>query len=397
MRNYQVSYGSYVARRKYKPSTDCASPDSTLWSGSFISKERARDDIHPGNHVSPLPYWAYERSVDAFGYSYKRNKRYQCRTAFGYPWQFYYEYTEGISQPLHINLALKNEGGGKWTPVVSSRLTTLAKNRCIAAIQDKSIDLGQVGGELLKEAGALTKLLRQIGRALLYMRKAKWRKALKELGLQRGNEHKGLSDAYLAYHFGLKPLVTTAYNLHSGIAGALADKDLYLSARGVAEETYGPPFFTAYKASGTDRRGAQIGVTYKLDDPSYAALTSLGVVNPLATAWQLTSLSFVIDWFVSVSAYLSGLTATHGYVFVGGYQTTFIETAITYENLSLKNDANIYGTLTYSGTFPGWVTKESGMKRVVLVDFPKPGLAFRFDLDINKVVTLAALLTSMKG
>jgi len=41
-------------------------------------------------------------------------------------------------------------------------------------------------------------------------------------------------------------------------------------------------------------------------------LEGLGVLNPIATLWELVPLSFVVDWFVNVGDVLSSLTATAG-------------------------------------------------------------------------------------
>jgi hypothetical protein len=51
----------------------------------------------------------------------------------------------------------------------------------------------------------------------------------------------------------------------------------------------------------------------------------LGVINPLAIAWELYPFSFVIDWFVPIGSVLTAATATAGLEFVSGHTTRSIQ------------------------------------------------------------------------
>jgi hypothetical protein len=53
--------------------------------------------------------------------------------------------------------------------------------------------------------------------------------------------------------------------------------------------------------------------------------TALGLTNPLAVVWEKVPYSFVVDWFIPISDYLSTLDATQGLVFMKGCKTTFVK------------------------------------------------------------------------
>lgn len=73
-----------------------------------------------------------------------------------------------------------------------------------------------------------------------------------------------------------------------------------------------------YPVSVTTEVGAFVHLTYSLDEPVQQTLSQLGITNPLEIAWELTTLSFVVDWFLPIGNYLGALDAARGYSFIAG-------------------------------------------------------------------------------
>jgi len=85
---------------------------------------------------------------------------------------------------------------------------------------------------MLKEAGTLTDVLTKLGKVLLAVKRGHFKLALKHAGFVKGKVHHGLSDNYLAWIFGIKPLVETAQVLQSSIQHAMNNPDGFLSQEG---------------------------------------------------------------------------------------------------------------------------------------------------------------------
>jgi len=54
-------------------------------------------------------------------------------------------------------------------------------------------------------------------------------------------------------------------------------------------------------------------------------LVDVGINDPLLVAWELATLSFVVDWVVGVGRFLDGLNAMQGLTFRGGTSTLYLD------------------------------------------------------------------------
>jgi len=144
--------------------------------------------------------------------------------------------------------------------------------------------------------------------------------------------------------------------------------------------------------SGNLTAGCQVGILFKVDDPTLNTLNKLGLVNLPLVLWNLSSLSFVVDWFFSVSNYLRTLASGIGLDFHSGYTTYFVKTNLTFVQTAQRD---YFGGGYYLGTWPGFHMTEKAMQRVPLYTFPKPRATFATGLSGTKIVTLAALASSL--
>lgn len=75
-----------------------------------------------------------------------------------------------------------------------------------------------------------------------------------------------------------------------------------------------------------------------VQNPAAYLLSSAGLTNPAAVAWELVPYSFVLDWFIPVGNVLQAITATAGLDFDGGWVSHQCE-----EQLAITHKVNFSG------------------------------------------------------
>jgi hypothetical protein len=130
---------------------------------------------------------------------------------------------------------------------------------------------------------------------------------------------KSISDAWLQYSYGWKPLAGDVYSAQEQVHRVL-ERGMSISSHGGDLQTGSYTSYprdeietTTYKHTVSCHLGAI------LDSPSAAYLNSFGLINPASIAWELVPWSFAVDWFVPVGKTLEAITATVGLLFNGGY------------------------------------------------------------------------------
>lgn len=213
------------------------------------------------------------------------------------------------------------------------------------------------------------------------------------------------SNLWLEFQFGWKPIVSDIQALLDwlkDIRQKNSGKFLYFSVAGRGTERiekvrltgyngYNP--FSEYDAyvTGTFERDYTIRAVYRVDDPLDVLLGSLGMNNLYSGAWNLLTLSFVIDWIIPVGDWIENNIATSGLTLVDSMTSSRV--TITAESSSLLHPSA-------SETVPGVKIKRESFTR--LVDFePKqpevPVLAFDFLRSISTWTgtTLVALIRQL--
>jgi hypothetical protein len=118
-----------------------------------------------------------------------------------------------------------------------------------------------------------------------------------------------------------------------------------------------------------------------------------GSLNPLSIAWELTTLSFVVDWLYDVGGYLRSLETAMLYNsnFHSGYYTQLWAHQGSWNG---KAYTRVYSSGTYYAEMQGvssW--KYTRFSRNVLGSYPLPRApAFKIDLGSERLLSAAALL-----
>jgi hypothetical protein len=165
----------------------------------------------------------------------------------------------------------------------------------------------------------------------------------------------------------------------------MVKKDSFVSAKVAIVEDSPQKDFGTYAAQGSWTVGCEISARYRVSNPELLLASSLGLANPFALAWELTPLSFVLDWFVSVGDFLNGLGATLGCDFVGGYETHFVRT----NGVEFTN--NYFPQSRHVGTPPKHKLDAFAMERKVLYQWPKPRVVLNLNFSLNQLASAMAL------
>lgn len=157
-------------------------------------------------------------------------------------------------------------------------------------------------------------------------RGSRYRKSMKTVGPK-----------WLELQYGWKPLLSDIHNVLI-LSNNARPPEFWVKSSKETEEVN----ITATYTSKVKRR-----ITFKtrvaVIDPALVTLSSMGLINPLATAWEKTGYSFVFDWLLPVGDYLKSLTARTGMLL-----TDRSSTFTTVEEVSYREEPTPIGTASSS-------------------------------------------------
>lgn len=260
--------------------------------------------------------------------------------------------------------------------------------KAMSDVGERKMNLGETLAESKQTFHMIARNATAIAMMFRYLKRGDFRRAARAVGLRRQNARnysRDISNKYLEFIFGWKPLIEEVYNGIDVVQNGLNrhERHAYITckagderslSRWTAAETTRPPGVTY-----TDARG-HVSFTYQFTHPSYGrSLNQLGLYNPVSLAWNLLPYSFLIDWFIPVGNYLDAFSAKEGLTFKDAYSTSFCKHLFQ-------------GEAGYKAKWPRPCTLESGLiQRRLLTDRP-PLPDVELDLSIQKAVTAVALV-----
>lgn len=375
-------------------------------------RRRARGNLVSGNHINATAYRAYD-----YGCTSATVKGVKPPTL---------EYCDGRWHTVSVASYSGKAAIPSWSlirpymqaggyPSVPTDVVAIARNRALGRLNDSDVDLGQTIGELGETGQLIANTTVNLLRALNALRKGKMGDAAFYLGIAKvkgrkmkarkdlggGNIADVLSDRdstigvpggelhnrWLEFQYGWKPLLSDIYNMSNAVSSAFAQPEGLASVKVVEEQqrSLAGKSSSRYDVHGTATVGVEIGLKYRVHDERLAALSALGLTNPLSLAWELLPLSFVFDWFVSVGNFLSGYGAHHGLTFVTGYETHFVHS----KGHTVID--NYYPLSGYDGEPAVFHCDCKCHRRYPSSDWPTPGIALSMNLNLSKLTSLMAL------
>ncbi|DAD51586.1 TPA_asm: maturation protein [ssRNA phage Gerhypos.4_17] len=276
-------------------------------------------------------------------------------------------------------------------------------NRLDAKIRDQDLDLAVMLGEYKETAKFVVTAVnsvvnavrlakqRRVGEALQVLLRGRapkgaYAKKLKERDFLEGDIRdipKEMSSTWLGLQYGIIPLVRDVYavveKLSKTYDGFPKPFDVRTRIRESIDadishawhsEIFGDPLPDAL-SSATVVKGyieASGGVRYWVDNPLLRVLDQTGILNPASVLWELTTLSFVVDWFLPVGDYLQSLVPPQGVTFASGWQAVKFDLQMS--DMHYDSGLNYLG-IYRSPSFDQTVSTTFYKERMPLSSFPQ--------------------------
>lgn len=209
------------------------------------------------------------------------------------------------------------------------------------------------------------------------------------------NLEKILSDRWLSYSYGWKPLVSDLYDLVDAVKH-MVTKDQMIRSSAAATDTAVRENIHKNDTLLDLQCSARVKVVIhcKVQNPHLANMASLGLLNPALIAWELLPYSFICDWMFPVGQVLGAFSATAGLAFISGSRSLTV---------------SIFGSGSYTpsqnSTEPGYAGSGSGAistssesvtyRRQVYEGYPFPSLYYKDPLSWAHAENAAALVAQM--
>jgi len=285
----------------------------------------------------------------------------------------------------------------------------IVRNRAYAKFKDVALgDQAQIGvfvAEAREAYGMVANRAIGLYRSYKALRKGDFRGFLRNLRVDPKRKHRNLirsaaseaSGLWLEYWFGWSPSISDMFT-----AVEVLNSDLkqvrYFGSSGIRLPTaqtgvIGP--------SASNNRSqitvedavlvAKTGATLKITNPDLLLASRMGLINPLAIAWELVPFSFVVDWFTKFGDVLEAKTDFLGISLLDSYNTRYLKAKSTF--VTWDKRAGPYGS-GYNGQFVYGVHRMQRAKGLITPVTLYPKLV-NFGQSRTRAATAVSLLTQI--
>lgn len=279
-------------------------------------------------------------------------------------------------------------------PTVSTNTVIRAEVEALNKLRDSRIDLGASLAESRETVRYIADSALWFWRFIDNFRKGRWGNCHQMLFGRRGPTPKDAADAWLAYKFGLLPLMSDLHGTFEAFRKGILEKDALIHVSRQVKSNVTPLFvptgnWTEARQYGEVWELAKVVFYAKISDATLQALSSWGVTNPLAAVWEGLGWSFLVDWILPVGNFLKALDATVGLTFLSGTKTTRMHADLTY-----LIRPNVSGT-TLIGNPIMTKYKCLATQRTVYTTWPTPWTYVKNPLSSSHTSIVAALILSL--
>lgn len=364
--------------------------DSSDYDGRPVVRIRSSGPPVQGNHRDYYPYAAsgYTLTADS-----PRIVRYVDFQNFGSDAGSY----EGVSSDTtHLShLSCQEQSwtfNGNYPDIMYPNMLNETITGALNNLAENSVDLGAAIGEGRQTVDMFANTAFQIGRGLLAAKNGRWGSIPGILGMNKRDVLNGkfAANRWLEYQYGWKPLFQDLHDFQQKSHEVLLQDYILKGSKSTSSsnfDTWGTDEVRTLKSTLSVRTEVKAKITNK----QVHSISSWGLLNPAAIAWELVPFSFVVDWFMPVGNTLNALTATSGLTFLGGASTTKKTATYTYTG-SKQGNGRYKQVLS-----PGYLSGDSwSFVRDLYFEFPRPG----FYADVTpfstaRVANAAALLRQL--
>lgn len=229
-------------------------------------------------------------------------------------------------------------------------------------------------------------------------------------GGKRGKTHADriqntFTGTWLNWQYGIAPLIGDIHDAYQAFCKGLARPGSHVRSVGRGKsskfESFGREWLpntnnAIYRISATaeSRNSARTTLDYRIDDPWLAFVSGLGLTNPATIAWELVSLSFVVDWFLPIGKFLESLQPPLGMTYLRG-QTSVMTSLVVEGRFAwawAKQSTIEQGTPNRSR-----LTALGCDRRVIAKDPLLGKLFLKSPFSETHTISALALLNNMKG
>jgi hypothetical protein len=120
-----------------------------------------------------------------------------------------------------------------------------------------------------------------------------------------------ISGSFLELQYGWVPLINDIYAASELINEPLVEKSSIRTSLRTTSGDFQTAISQAQSQSVTHQRERTVYHIAKLSTTEVTWAARLGLLNPLSVAWELTTLSFVADWFLPIGSLIEAVEASY--------------------------------------------------------------------------------------
>lgn len=209
---------------------------------------------------------------------------------------------------------------------IDNNLNNQARTECLIKLKGAKASLGADMAEGKQTVRMLAQSAKTLGEMLKAAKRGQWHLIPKQFKFHFGGGKKTPANMWLELNYGWLPLMGSIHDLTKVFLDKM-EKPLLKAERRVADfqSFQGKEIYTGWESSGQARRTHSCVLYAAPTDAFLQRMNKVGVTNPLSIGWEVTRLSFVVDWLIPVGDFLEALDATMGLEFIGGYTSQWCE------------------------------------------------------------------------
>lgn len=281
--------------------------------------------------------------------------------------------------------------GGLRVPDVNQNMINRATTEALNNLNDNKANVYATLAEAKESIDLLVTMFTRLVRSILLARRGLWGQAYRVLTGKRlrGRDTTG-SRAWLTYQYALRPAMSDIKGIIDYVQQETPKSPIVFGRRFVSSD-YGLPLqpvhYKTWSVGGRCEVGAEVSIYAKISNIDTYYLNQLAVFNPFLLAWELVTLSFVIDWLIPIGNSLQALTADIGLVFVDGY--TNLKTVSDFSFSGVNVDGAI-------GALPSARIQNVCQFRYTMTSFPYPAIYFKSPFSTTNLINALALFAVLR-
>lgn len=298
-----------------------------------------------------------------------------------------------------------------FTDPAASLASASALGRMNANLRDQKMNLLEDLAEGPKTLKMIADGANTINKALKQLKKGNMKGVSQILGLSSvpkgARKGRSISSNWLEFRYGWMPILYESYGAVELLQKKWKGKKIiyHVHSSGMSEKvsyskTYNTNGYSGQYDSCRIRYNihfnskatwkCSLSYVYEITNPTLEIATGLGLTNPLLTAWELMTLTFVVDWFLNVSDVLSQLDAWTGRRFLGGCSTMKLNEDVSRTSEFVQTSSTTYRLNSFKSA-RGWARNEQVL-RTVLSQTPTLGLVLRPQLNMKRLLDAVSLM-----